>query len=228
MDPSAPWRVVETPQTTAEAAGPSSEHPKLGGSRVLLAAAGAVVAVSVAAALLVASRPSGDIRVISDPSASVAPAASQAMLVVEVAGAVVRPGVYALAPGSRVSDAIRAAGGYSPDVDPRQAETQLNLAARVQDAQLIRVPRHGDSGDGSSAGATGRAPAGSGGSGAQLNLNTASAAQLDTLPGIGPVTAEKIVTAREQQPFAKVDDLVTRKILSAAALAKIRALVSAG
>ncbi len=59
------------------------------------------------------------------------------MLVVQVAGAVVRPGVFSLPQGSRVADAIRAAGGYSPDVDPRQAETKLNLAAKLQDAELV-------------------------------------------------------------------------------------------
>jgi competence protein ComEA len=222
MDSSAPWRDIDTP---ANGSGePAPDSSKRGGSRLLLVAAGVVVAVSVAAALFVASRPSGDLLVTPGATDSAAPGAPQTMLVVEVSGAVVHPGVYSLPAGSRVGDAIKAAGGYSPDVDPRQVEAQLNLAAKLQDAQLIRVPRRGDTASGAPGGG---ASSGTGG-GALLNLNTATAAQLDTLPGIGPVTAEKIVASRNQQPFVKVDDLVTRKILSASALAKIRALITVG
>jgi competence protein ComEA len=148
------------------------------------------------------------------------PAATHAMVVVEVAGAVRNPGVYSLPLGSRVADAIKAAGGYSSDVDPRQAESQLNLAAVVADAQAIRVPRRGDLAAASPI--PSRAPASAG----ILDLNTATAEQLDTLPGVGPVTAQKIIASREQQPFRKVDDLVTRKIVAASVLAKFRALVT--
>jgi competence protein ComEA len=127
------------------------------------------------------------------------------MVVVQVAGAVIRPGVYSLPAGSRVTDAIGAAGGYSTDVDPRGAETKINLAAKLQDAQLIVVPRRGDASSSSSGAAASAAPSG------PLNLNIATAAQLDGLPGIGPATAAKIIASREQLPFATVDDLVTRK-----------------
>ncbi len=224
MDTSAPWRAIETPETGQAGSGPGSgaEHPRLSGSRLLLIGAAVLVAASVGAALLVAGNPSGDMQVSAAASDSAHPAASQAMLVIEVAGAVARPGVYSLNPGSRVGDAIKAAGGYSPDVDPRQAEGQLNLAARLQDAQLIRVPRRSD------VPAAGASPGARASSGGPLNLNAATAEQLDALPGVGPVTAQKIVAAREQKPFGKVDDLVTRKIVSAATLAKIRTLVTVG
>jgi competence protein ComEA len=225
MDTSAPWRAIETPETARPE--PPPERLNLGGHRLLLAAAGVLVAVSVGAALAVASQQGGQVQVVSGATESGgetgAPDASQAMLVVEVAGAVAHPGVYSLPVGSRVADAIAAAGGYSPDVDPRQAEAQLNLAAKLVDAELIRVPRRGDgfaAGPSSSGGA--RATAG------LLNLNTATAEQLDTLPGIGPVTAQKIIDSRAQQPFRKVDDLVTRKIVSASTLAKLRSLVTVG
>jgi competence protein ComEA len=105
-------------------------------------------------------------------------------------------------------------------VDPRAAETKLNLAAKLQDAQLIAVPRKGDtaaqSGSSSAAATRGSAAPGS------VNLNTATATQLDALPGIGPATAAKIVASREQLPFTAVDDLVTRKLVAASTLAKFR------
>jgi competence protein ComEA len=123
--------------------------------------------------------------------------------------------VYSLPAGSRVGDAIKAAGGYSPDVDPRAAETALNLAAKLQDAQSIVVPRRGDAATGSG-GTAASNPSG------PLNLNTATAAELDALPGIGPATAAKIIASREQLRFTSVNDLVSRKLLSAATLAKFR------
>jgi competence protein ComEA len=227
MDTSAPWRAVEALEQAGNETEPPPERSRLGGHQLLLAAAAVLVAVSVGAALLVASQQGGQVQVVSAAGGSAdesgAHAATQAMLVVEVAGAVAHPGIYSLPVGSRVADAINVAGGYSPDVDPRQAEAQLNLAAKLVDAQVVRVPRRGD---GSAAG-----PSSSGGARATaglLDLNTATLEQLDTLSGIGPVTAQKIVASREQQPFRSVDDLVTRKLVSASTLAKFRSLVTVG
>lgn len=220
MDTSTPWRAIEAPENTKTDATVASS--RRAGSRVLLVAAAVLVAASAGAALFVASKPAGEMLVASDSSGSPGPTASATTMVVEVAGAVAHPGVYSLSQGSRVADAIKAAGGYSPDVDPRQAEMQLNLAALIQDAQLIRVPRKSDST------ASGASPGPRASNGGLLDLNTATVEQLDTLPGIGPVTAQKIVAAREQQPFRKPDDLVTRKVVSAAVLAKIRTLITVG
>jgi competence protein ComEA len=184
----------------------------------MAAAAAALAFVSVAVAAFVELRPAGQVEVISGQAGTVRPGAtaSPTMVVVQVAGAVVRPGVYSLPAGSRVADAIGAAGGYSTDVDPRAAETKINLAAKLLDAQLIVVPRRGDTANGSSGAEASAASSG------PLNLNTATAAQLDTLPGIGPATAAKIIASREQLPFASVDDLVSRKLVSATVLAKFR------
>src|SRR5206468_2492506 len=98
--------------------------------------------------------------------------------------AVLRPGVIELPAGSRVADALDAAGGYSPQADLAAAAGQVNLAATLRDGQQIVVP------------AVGAASSGGGGTGGGLvNLNTATAEELDALPGIGPVTVDKIVAA---------------------------------
>ncbi len=102
-------------------------------------------------------------------------------LVVHVAGAVRRAGVYRLPAGARVADAVRRAGGLTP----RALEDGINLAARLSDGQQVVVPAKG-AGGGS---ATGQGP---------ISLGTATADELDEIEGIGPVTAEKIIEFRDQ------------------------------
>ena len=120
---------------------------------------------------------------------------------VDVVGAVRHPGVYRLRVGQRVQDAIRRAGGARADADLEA----VNLAAKVVDAQQIVVPRRAAAGHGAGAPAT----TGAGGaSAAPVHLNTATAEQLDTLDGVGPATAQKILAYRtEHGGFASVDDL---------------------
>ncbi len=124
-----------------------------------------------------------------------------ARLVVHVAGAVRRPGVYRLREGARVDDAVQRAGGST-----RRAElTQLNLAAKLEDGRQVVVPvRTPVSGaPGSSSGAS--APAAAAG---PLNLNTATLEQLDGLDGVGPATARKILQYREQHGgYGRVEEL---------------------
>ena len=232
MDTSAPWRALEAPQAaegeggTASSAASGSARGMPAGRRLALAAAALLVVGSLAVAGIVALRPAGQVEVVAPlggggtgASHWAGASASQAVVVVQVAGAVARPGVYSLPAGSRVADAIQAAGGYSTEVDPRAAETKLNLAAKLQDAQLIAVPRRGETSSGSSGAGTSTTPG-------LINLNTATAEQLDTLPGVGPATAQKIIASREEKPFAKIDDLVTRKVVTASVLAKLRSLVT--
>jgi competence protein ComEA len=238
MDMNAPWRALEASQAaegesgaaSSDAAGSGRSMPA--GRRLALAAAALLVVGSLAVAGIVAMRPTGQVEVVGPPAGGAAGAsqwtgasASQAVVVVQVAGAVARPGVYSLPAGSRVADAIRAAGGYSTEVDPRAAETKLNLAAKLQDAQLIAVPRRGETASGAT-GAGGASGAGTSTTPGLINLNTATAEQLDTLPGVGPATAQKIIASRQEQPFAKVDDLVTRKVVTASTLSKLRSLVT--
>lgn len=234
MDPSsAPWRALETTgEPGSQATVPTPSSPSWAVIGTTLAAV--VLAV---AAVIVVTRPSGDVVTSGGKAldagvfgqggtSSGDPASERSRLVVEVAGAVQRPGVYELPDGARVGDAIVAAGGFALTVDALAADRALNLAAPVSDGAEIRVPARGEAvtpGGGADDGASGAA-----GSGGLLDLNRASAGELDTLPGVGPATAAKIIAAREEQPFASVDDLLARKVVGPATLEKLRALVSAG
>ncbi len=144
-------------------------------------------------------------------------------LVVDVAGGVARPGLVRLAGGSRVGDAIAAAGGYAASADLAAAAVALNLAAPVHDGEKVLVPELG-----TTAPTDPGAPARDVAAGGRVDLNTASASDLDALPGIGPVTAERIIEARAQAPFTTVEELRSRGLLGESAFGKVRDLVSAG
>lgn len=160
---------------------------------------------------------------------------------VEVSGAVRIPGVYALPAGSRLIDAITAAGGWGERIDPLRIEICLNLAAPLTDGSAIRIPSRDDrfllgvqgilcgtlyAAPGEIAAADVAGSVAATATGGKVDLNTATAEQLDTLPGIGPVTAAKIIAARNEAPFLIVDDLRTRGIISDRVLQQIRPLVT--
>ena len=226
-DAAAPWRALETTEAPADAGGADRLRRALVVAGLSIAALLAVVAFVLAATggsgggVTVAGEPPGD-----SPGASAGPGPSSgAVLVVEVVGAVRQPGVYRLAVGARVGDAVAAAGGYGSRLDAGRAGRELNLAARVNDGDQIRVPSRDDPPAG---GATGGVAAVGGpvAAVAIVHLNSATAAQLDTLPGIGPVTAAKIIASRDKQRFAAIDDLRTRKLVGASTFDKIRELIA--
>ncbi|MFN7151665.1 MAG: helix-hairpin-helix domain-containing protein, partial [Microthrixaceae bacterium] len=157
--------------------------------------------------------------------------AASGEVVVHVAGAVTAPGVVRLAATGRIVDAVAAAGGLRPDADP----DRVNLAAPVSDGQRIVIPVLGQplpeevvtaapgrtppDGAAGSAGPAGPSPA-------VVDLNLATAEQLDTLPGVGPATAAAILAYREESgPFRSVDDLIEVRGIGEAKLEALRDLV---
>jgi competence protein ComEA len=134
-------------------------------------------------------------------------------VIVDVVGAVAHPGVYRLSGGARVVDALLAAGGMTGDADL----FALNKATPVRDGMRIYVPRPGEA-----------VPAGSLGSEAArlVDLNHASAAELQTLPGIGATTAARIVRSREAKAFTKIEELQTRGLVTPRVFADVRDLVT--
>jgi competence protein ComEA len=186
------WRLLAPPTPAAEMQLPYAPAP--------------------AAAAEAASDASG-----ADPPTSSA-AATGDQVVVHVAGAVATPGVQRLDAGSRVIDAVGAAGGLAPDADA----SRLNLAAELVDGQQVYVVRVGEAAPAVPA-SGGAGPAPGGGPEPPIDLNTATAADLEELPGIGPATAAAIIEHREQHgPFPSVESLLDVRGIGDAKLAELR------
>lgn len=135
-------------------------------------------------------------------------------VVVEVSGAVVKQGVYKLKSGSRVEDALVAAGGISADADRDWMEKTVNRAAKLTDGQKVYIASVNEQSDVMSANSSSlNEDSGENTNNTQTNLvniNTASQSELESLWGIGPVTAQNII---EQRPYSSVEELMSRKIL---------------
>ena len=197
------------------------------------AAVTATIVVSVLGALIVFLPPTRDrvspvgevalgLSNVERPSLTASPVASPAVavvlptrsVVVHVAGAVASPGLYALDAGARVADAVAAAGGAADGADL----DAINLARVVVDGEQVRVPLMGE------AASVGDVVGGAVGVDGQVNINTADAAMLERLPGVGPVLAARIAAYRASHgPFASVDALDDVTGVGPAVLEKIRA-----
>jgi competence protein ComEA len=186
----------------------------------------AVVCICVALALLaLVGQRLAQAGTASEPEAAAAPLepvaapAARPALVVHVVGKVRRPGLYRLREGSRIADAVRRAGGARRGADL----AALNLAAPLVDGVQVLVPAR------AGAGAVSPATTGSAGkpSAGPVSLSSATVEELDELPGIGPITAEKIVDYRtEHGPFGSVDDLDAVPGIGPARLEQLRELVT--
>jgi len=173
-----------------------------------------------AAVFLIARPPAGKPVTLEAPP-------TQAPIQVHVIGAVLRPGLYIFAEGSRVQDAVTAAGGLSSEADL----SALNLAAKLEDGQQLIVPV----GTGASQAATptagfrvlpsaGQSPTPSAN---RININTATAEDLAALPGIGPTTAQRIIEYRTAHgPFTRIEDLMNVAGIGPATFDNIRALIT--
>src|SRR3990167_3970618 len=154
------------------------------------------------------SNSSDDIEIISTSQGE---ALQGQRIVVHVDGAVAKPGVYELDSGARGSDAVSASGGLSDSADM----TRINLAAKVSDGQKIYIPNIGEG--------VGVGEAGVEGVQSLININTATESQLDTLPGVGPATAQKIITSR---PYSSPEELLGKKAVGQSIYKKIKYLIT--
>jgi len=166
------------------------------------------------AALLLTTRlPQGEAVVLQ-------PAPTRPPVVVHIVGAVPRPGVYEFPEGSRVRDAVAAAGGLLAEADP----AAINLAAMLEDGQRLEIPYQPGAAPTSTAQeAANSTPASSD----LININTATLQELDSLPGIGPTTAQKIIEYRQQHgPFQALEDLMNVPGIGPATFDKIKDLIT--
>lgn len=162
------------------------------------------------------------------PTPTLLPTATPAPIMVFVSGAVLQPGLYGLSADARVADAIAAAGGVTGEANA----TIVNQAERLWDGVQVHVPSLATTGNAipappsgvSGAVANGPAPATQGSSRDLININTASATELETLPGIGPSKAAAIIANR---PYSTVDDLERVPGIGARTLEQLRPLVAA-
>lgn len=224
------WRMIEPeePDEAAPAKAAVAVKPPVSARLLIPVVAAAVL--GVAGVAIWATLPQGGVKLDLATRPGVGPVGSAdlgfaaqtpdaAKLVVDVEGAVADPGVHEVVAGGRVADAIAAAGGYSTEVDIAAAAGALNLAEPLSDGQKIHVPARGEVA--SLPGSV--TPAPDGVTSGPIDINHASADELDTLPGIGPVTAAKIIAAR---PFATIDELDSRDVVGPSTLEKIRDLIT--
>jgi competence protein ComEA len=169
----------------------------------------------IAGAVVYAGRPTPQPIEIVEPSPSATPPPVQ--LAVYVSGAVVNPGVYYLPEGSRIEEALQAAGGATAEADMNR----INLARRVRDEEQVYVPEVGEESP--------PVPSGGPSEGGLIDINTAGATELETLPGIGPTLAQRIIDYREAHgPFAAIEDLMAVHGIGEGLFNEVRDLITVG
>ena len=163
---------------------------------------------------VVARNPSGEAVILR-------PAPTEKPVIVYITGAVPRPGVYALPKNARVQDAISAAGGFLAEAE----KSQINLAAILEDGEKLDIPFL----EGASPVLATPVPDVVASTTELINLNTASGAELEALPGIGPTTAQKIIEFREQNgPFLNAEDIINVSGIGPGTYERIKDLITVG
>lgn len=137
---------------------------------------------------------------------------SQKLISVDVSGAVNNPGVYQLIESTRIEDAVKAAGGFAESANDEYISKYINLAQKLVDGSKIYIPAVGE---------TVSIPQGGQAAGAvsKININTATQSELESLSGVGPVTASKIISAR---PYQKIEELLEKKVVGKSVFEKIK------
>lgn len=132
---------------------------------------------------------------------------------VDISGEVEKPGVYELTSEARIEDAVKVANGFTREADPEYIEKKLNLSQKLIDGMKIYIPKAGEQAvlSGSSSVAAGVS--------SLIGINSASYKDLESLPGIGPATAEKITNAR---PYQSLEELISKKAISRSVFEKIK------
>lgn len=141
---------------------------------------------------------------------------SSRSIILDISGAVNKPGVYKLDHNSRIEDAIKAAGGIRENANSEYVSKYLNMAQKLSDGMKIYIPFVDEQGIVSAVKSVGGISSGLSG---QVSINSASQSELEALPGIGPVTASKIISGR---PYGKPEDLLNQKIVSKSTWEKIK------
>lgn len=249
MEPLAPdWRTLGTAAPAPESGGrpaATAPHTVLVTPRLVAWVVGALVAAAIAggsAFLALVPATSGvmiepgltDARAAAGTSIDLDPDVGHAiepgrvttpaaLLVVDVEGAVMRPGLVHVPAGGRVGDALLRAGGFAANADLTRTAAELNLAQQVADGLKVVVPAIGQGPSTDAQSAPDRPVAG-----AAIDLNRATEAELDALPGVGPATIGKILAARAAAPFASPEDLRTRDLVGDAVFQKLQGLITVG
>lgn len=173
-----------------------------------------------------ASRSSSDIIFESSQDTNLSSASNSGKvgvhdIVVDVEGAVLRPGVHHVSSDSRVQEALIKAGGLSESADRNWVTKNLNLAVKLTDGAKIYIPKVGEDTKSitGGTGTTGITGSVGGVVSSEININTASPQELDSLPGVGLVTTQKIISGR---PYGSIDELLSRKIVSSKVFEQIK------
>ncbi len=182
---------------------------------ILYLASGILFGLFVAALVWVVARsPSGEGVILR-------PAPTEKPIIVYITGAVPRPGVYALPKDARIQDAISAAGGFLAEAD----KSQINLAALLEDGQQLDIPYI----EGSSPVLGTPVPEVDTSTTELIDINIASSGELESLPGIGPTTAQKIIDYREQNgPFLSTEDIINVPGIGPGTYERIKDLITVG